>query len=120
MPDPTGAERSRRYRERQAGRLPPTQRPACEACGITHTGAHGLLCSRCWERLTSEGRAAKAERVRKSRARQRNATKKGPITAPSISITVSPSLQPFTLPCASELTICQGFMGLVQFTKSNA
>jgi hypothetical protein len=82
MPDPTNAERQRRWRERQAERLAPAVRVSCEACGITHTGAHGLLCSRCWERLTVEGRAAKAERVRKSRARQRDATKKGPLTAP--------------------------------------
>jgi len=51
MPDPTGAERQRRYRERKAGRLPPAPKPTCAACGITHTGARGLLCSRCWERL---------------------------------------------------------------------
>jgi hypothetical protein len=71
MPDPTGAERQRRWRERQAERLAPAVRVSCEACGIIHTGAHGLLCSRCWERLTVEGRAAKALRVRKSRARRR-------------------------------------------------
>jgi len=69
--DPTNAARQRRWRERQAGRLAPAVRVPCEACGISHTGAHGLLCSRCWERLTVEGRAAKALRVRKSRARRR-------------------------------------------------
>ena len=71
MPDPTGAERSRRYRERQAGRLPPAVRVPCKACPTVHTGTHGDLCSRRWERLTVEGRAAKALRVRQSRARRR-------------------------------------------------
>ena len=71
MPDPTNAERQRRWRERQAERLPPAVRVPCEACPTLHTGAHGLLCSRCWERLTVEGRAAKALRVRRSRARRR-------------------------------------------------
>ena len=69
--DPTNAARQRRWRERQAERLPQAVRVPCEACGTVHTGAHGLLCSRCWERLTVEGRAAKALRVRRSRARRR-------------------------------------------------
>jgi hypothetical protein len=68
MPDPTGAERSRRYRERKAGRLPAPDQPACIACGRTHTGARGLLCSRCWQSLTPEGRADRADRVAKARA----------------------------------------------------
>jgi hypothetical protein len=68
MPDPTGAERARRYRERQAGRLPPVQRPTCPACGIVHRCARGILCSRCWERLTEEGKAFNAERVQRGRA----------------------------------------------------
>ena len=71
MTDLTAAERQRRYRERKAGRLAPAQRPTCPACGITHTGARGVLCSRCWERLTPEGRAYKADRVARSRARKR-------------------------------------------------
>ena len=70
MPDPTNAERQRRWRERQAERLSPVVRVPCKACPTVHTGAHGELCSRCWERLTVEGRAAKALRVRKSRARR--------------------------------------------------
>jgi predicted amidophosphoribosyltransferase len=69
MPDPTTAERSRRYRERKAGRLPPAPNPVCSGCGITHRGARGLLCSRCWERLDPAGRAFKAERVRKAKAK---------------------------------------------------
>jgi hypothetical protein len=71
MPDLTNSDRQQRWRDRQAGRLAPAVRVPCEACGTIHTGAHGLLCSRCWERLTVEGRAAKALRVRKSRARRR-------------------------------------------------
>jgi predicted amidophosphoribosyltransferase len=71
MPDPRAAEYSRRYRERKAGRMPPPQSPICPACGLAHRGARGILCSRCWERLTPEGRAFKAERVARSRARQK-------------------------------------------------
>jgi predicted amidophosphoribosyltransferase len=70
MSDPTAAERSRRYRERKAGRLPPPQPPICPACGLAHRGARGILCSRCWERLDPAGRAFKAERVRKARAKR--------------------------------------------------
>jgi hypothetical protein len=72
MPDPTGAARSRRYRERKAKRLPPAVRVPCEACGIIHTGAHGLLCCRCWRRLTPEGRAERAAGVRQAQKRTRD------------------------------------------------
>ena len=68
MPDPTNADRQRRWRDRQAGR-PVLDPPSCQACGRTHTGAHGLLCSRCWTSLTVEGRADRAARVARSRAR---------------------------------------------------
>lgn len=70
--DPTAAERQRRWRKRQREQLPPVERPACEACGRLHTGVHGVLCSRCWERLTEDGRAARAERVRRARRRVTN------------------------------------------------
>jgi hypothetical protein len=70
MPDPRNAEYQRRWRERQAGRLPPVQRQVCPACGITHTGARGVLCSRCWERLTEEGKEFRRERVRKARRKR--------------------------------------------------
>jgi hypothetical protein len=66
MPDPTAAERARRYRDRKAGRLPPL--PTCEACGKPHTGVRGVLCSRCWQSLTAEGKANRAARVAKARA----------------------------------------------------
>lgn len=72
MPDPTTTERSRRYRERKAGRLPPAQRPTCQCCGIVHTGARGLLCSRCWQATTVEGRADRAARVKKAMQRKRD------------------------------------------------
>ena len=72
MPDPTAAERQRRYRERQVGNLAPAVKLTCLACGKRHTGARGLLvCARCWERLTPEGRLYKADRVARSRARSR-------------------------------------------------
>lgn len=67
MPDPTNAERQRRWRQRRAAELPPM--PICPACERRHTGARGLLCCRCWERLTEEGKAWKRERVRKARAK---------------------------------------------------
>jgi predicted amidophosphoribosyltransferase len=70
MPDPRNAEYQRTWRERQAGRLPPVQRPVCPACGITHTGSRGVLCSRCWERLTEEGKEFRRERVRKARRKR--------------------------------------------------
>lgn len=70
MPDPTNADRQRRWRARRKAGT--TWQPlTCQACSSTHGGTHGALCSRCWERLTPEGRAAKAERVRRSRARRR-------------------------------------------------
>jgi hypothetical protein len=72
MPDPTAADRARRYRERKAGRLPPAERPTCQCCGITHTGARGLLCSRCWQSTTVEGRADRAARVKKAAKRKRD------------------------------------------------
>jgi hypothetical protein len=68
--DPTAADRQRRWRERQQAGTP-WQPPVCAACGRNSTGKYGELCRRCWERLTPEGRAAKAERVRQSRTRRR-------------------------------------------------
>jgi hypothetical protein len=70
--DPTGADRSRRYRERKAGRLAPHQPLTCSACGAGASGQYGPICRRCWERLTPEGRAAKAARVARARARRRD------------------------------------------------
>jgi hypothetical protein len=68
----TNAEHQRRWRGRQAGRLPPVERPCCTACGKAHRGAHGALCASCWERITPEGRAAHAERVRRAQRRKRD------------------------------------------------
>ena len=64
------AEYQRRWRERQAGRMSPPTPPVC-ACGRNHRGVHGVLCSRCWQKLTPEGRADRAARVARSRQRQR-------------------------------------------------
>ena len=76
MPDPTAAARQRAWYERQkAGAA--WQPSTCQACGANTSGGNtsGPLydpwCRRCWERLTPEGRAAKAERVRQSRAKRR-------------------------------------------------
>ena len=70
--DPTAAARKRRLRARRAGLLPPAVKLACSTpdCATIHDGRHGLLCSRCWERLTVEGRADRAARVARFRARQ--------------------------------------------------
>jgi hypothetical protein len=68
MPDST-AVTTQRWRDRKAGRLPPLQWPICSGCGREHRGARGEYCSRCWEKLTPDGREAKAQRVRDSRAR---------------------------------------------------
>jgi len=69
MPD-TAAERKRRQRQRAAGLLPPPLLCAA-SCGRGCSGLYGSLCRRCWERLTTEGRAAKLARVHATRARQR-------------------------------------------------
>ena len=68
MPDPTNAERQRRYRERRrAGQ----QVPVC-SCGKQALGQHAPLCSRCWLQ-TAEGRAFERERISRLRAAKRNA-----------------------------------------------
>lgn len=71
MPDSPATRQSRLRERRKAGT--PWEPLICSACPSPHRGRHGDLCSRCWERLTPEGRAAKAERVRQTRARQRAA-----------------------------------------------
>ena len=68
--DLTNADRQRRYRLRQQAGTP-WQPPVCTACGSNSSGKYGQQCRRCWEKLTPEGRAAKAKRVRDTRARQR-------------------------------------------------
>jgi hypothetical protein len=81
MPDPTAADlstaaqRQRLYRLRKAGLAPGGRRILCESCPRRHTGAKGRLCSRCWERLTPEGRMAVVERVfrhRQAKAKRDN------------------------------------------------
>jgi hypothetical protein len=67
--DPTNAERSRRFRARRAGKIPPAERLICSACGAGRSGRYGEICRRCWERVTPEGRAAKAARVARARGR---------------------------------------------------
>ena len=68
--DPTNAARQSRWRQRQQAGAP-WQSPVCDACGSNSSGKYGQRCRRCWEKLTPEGRAAKAKRVRDTRARQR-------------------------------------------------
>jgi hypothetical protein len=67
--DPTNADRQRRWRDRQAGRLAAAVQLSCQACGRNHTGARGAMCSRCWQSMTPEGRADRAARVAKVRAK---------------------------------------------------
>ena len=73
MPDPTNAQRQRDWYARQKAGTP-WQPLICQACGRNTRGAHGALCCRCQLRLTPEGRASEAERVRQSRARKRAST----------------------------------------------
>jgi hypothetical protein len=71
MPDPTGADRQRRYRARQAGLLPPAELRPCACCPRQHTGTHGDHCWECWRLHTEAGRADRAARVTRSRQRRR-------------------------------------------------
>lgn len=66
MTDPRGAEYSRRYRDRKAGRLPPPTLPKCLTCGKGHKSARGQYCSRCWLK-TEEGREWQRNRVKEFR-----------------------------------------------------
>ena len=72
------AERARRYRQRQGVPFEPQTCPVCGGTvGSKRSAVSDALCRPCWERLTPEGRAAKADRVRRSRQRmaQRTATR---------------------------------------------
>lgn len=65
------AERARRYRLRQGIPFVPQTCPACGgSIGAKRSAVSDVLCRPCWERLTPDGRAAKADRVRRSRAKQ--------------------------------------------------
>ena len=75
MSDPTNAARQRRYRERQAGRLPAPAQPICPACSITHTGARGVFCSRCWLK-TESGREWQRNRIKEFRVSNPESTAK--------------------------------------------
>jgi hypothetical protein len=68
MPDPTNADRQRRWRQRQAGELSPTV--VC-SCGKRALGDHGGLCSRCWLK-TAEGREWQRLRMQAFRRRAAN------------------------------------------------
>ena len=70
MPD-TPAERSRRYRLRQSGQLPPAEPLLCLACGKPHRGRHTPLCRACWLALTPEGRADRLRRVVNAQKRRK-------------------------------------------------
>jgi len=63
MPDPTAAERAKRYRDRKSGRLPPPVQLLCLTCGKNHSGARGQYCCRCWLK-TDEGRKWQRNRVK--------------------------------------------------------
>lgn len=75
MTDRTAARRQReRYaRQRQGITWEPQ---LCSGCQRPHRGKHGGVCYDCWESSTAAGKAAKAERVRRSRARKRAAAPK--------------------------------------------
>ncbi len=65
--DPTGAERQRRWKARQAGLLPPVRLVPCATCPRHHTGAHGDQCWQCW-RKTEAGRRVMTQQRRNQRA----------------------------------------------------
>lgn len=71
MPDPTAADRQRRYRARKAGLLPPVERRPCTTCPRLHSGAHGKHCWECWEKHSPVGRLARGQRKRDQRTRDR-------------------------------------------------
>ena len=67
MPDPTGAERQQRWRDRRkAGQSAPT----C-SCGRKAYGEHAPLCRRCWL-VTDAGREWNRLRIARLRAIKRN------------------------------------------------
>lgn len=68
--DSTNAERQRRWWARQTGALPPAERIPCSSCGRIHTGARGILCSRCWAK-TPEGKEFNRQRQKAFRVRQK-------------------------------------------------
>lgn len=63
----TTAERTRCYRDRKAGKLPPL--PVCQTCGCTiRNGDHLPLCQRCWLK-TPDGLAYIRAKTARSRAK---------------------------------------------------
>jgi hypothetical protein len=71
LTDRTNTDRQRRWRQRQAGMLPPAERLSCTSCGAGCTGSHGALCSRCWRR-TPEGKEWQRLRVAAYRQQKRS------------------------------------------------
>lgn len=68
----SAAERARRYRRRCGVAYTPPTCPSCGgAVGSKRSGIETDLCSRCWEKLTPEGREEKADRVRRTRDRRK-------------------------------------------------
>lgn len=69
----TNAEKQRRWRERQAGRLPPI--PCCPTCGRPAPAAakHDGLCVYCWRISTPEGVAENRARQTRWREAQKRA-----------------------------------------------
>lgn len=66
MPDPTGAERQQRWRDRQRTGQ---QAPTC-TCGRKAYGEHAPLCRRCWL-ATDAGREWERQRIAAIRAARR-------------------------------------------------
>lgn len=67
MPDPTNADRQRRYRERRKK----GQAATICGCGRRTYGQHAPLCSRCWLK-TDAGREWQRLRMAAMRGRLRN------------------------------------------------
>lgn len=67
-PDPTAAERSRRYYARKTGKLDPVS-PCC-CCGRATYSPRDGLCRACWLK-TPDGKADTLRRTKATRDRQR-------------------------------------------------
>lgn len=67
----TPAEHTRRWRERQAGRMAPYEPLKCEQCGANRSGKRGPICHDCWLK-TTEGREWNRQRIEIYRQKKRS------------------------------------------------
>jgi len=78
MYDPTNAERQRRWRARQSGKLPVEKPPVCKQCGRLLNRKkssrinldNSSLCFKCWI-LTPDGREYNRQRAAEYKAKRK-------------------------------------------------